>query len=399
MRTQKANGGTISGERGSGGKEPADPAPASGRSPKRLTPAGPSKRGTSDTSGQNRRGTPKARRRTDSELTEFGWRLRRYRERSGTSQAKLADAIGKSSGYIGLIETGVRGDKVDPDAVLMIAELFGLSPAETQDFFRAAGHPYLAARWGPASAITPVPQAIKCDRILNQPQKELLAGIYYQFIGRQGPSSSASGPNWPVPPSSTASGAQWGPGSFSLLVHWSTAAPATQLPPVTPQPPASQDPAEEARADEGSAVAPSAVSTPPASLDRDRVRELVDASEGRMTPVRAAAILEISGLTGAREIVDALVDDVFSRSLENGRDVLLQNMGILEVRQRNAVTRTNPRTGEKLRVPAKATVGFRPAVRLKERVTAASRTPREPERPESSRASTHRGRRRGVEDT
>lgn len=51
-----------------------------------------------------------------------------------------------------------------------------------------------------------------------------------------------------------------------------------------------------------------------------------------------------------------------------GEDVKLHGFGKFEVRNRNPVKRTNPRTGVLLDIPAKKTVGFKPSPLLKGRV-------------------------------
>ncbi len=53
--------------------------------------------------------------------------------------------------------------------------------------------------------------------------------------------------------------------------------------------------------------------------------------------------------------------------VEEGR-VQLPGLGTLMVRERPARTARNPRTGEKVEVAARRTVGFRPGKALKERI-------------------------------
>ena len=57
--------------------------------------------------------------------------------------------------------------------------------------------------------------------------------------------------------------------------------------------------------------------------------------------------------------IDALV--------EEGR-VELRNFGVFEMRRRNARTARNPHTGQKVTVPAKWTVVFKPGKTMEERV-------------------------------
>ncbi len=67
------------------------------------------------------------------------------------------------------------------------------------------------------------------------------------------------------------------------------------------------------------------------------------------------------------EVVNAFLD-VIGLSLACGEDVQLSGFGKFEVRERRAVTRRNPRTGDSIDVPAKTSMGFKPSPHLKERL-------------------------------
>lgn len=69
----------------------------------------------------------------------------------------------------------------------------------------------------------------------------------------------------------------------------------------------------------------------------------------------------------ARKAVQAMVEALGER-LGNGERVQISGLGSFEVRDRAERTATNPRTKEKIQVPASKSVGFRPATALRGRV-------------------------------
>jgi integration host factor subunit beta len=86
-------------------------------------------------------------------------------------------------------------------------------------------------------------------------------------------------------------------------------------------------------------------------------------------------ISEELGLTQIQtsQIVHDLFDAIVNTLVEEGR-VELRNFGVFEVRRRNARRARNPRTGEKVIVPEKCVVTFKPGQALEERVESESRT-------------------------
>lgn len=72
-------------------------------------------------------------------LTPFGEVLRRLRKERDISQAALARNAGVSPGYIGLIETGLRGERPSLDICKKVAQGLKLDVAETEELLRAAG--------------------------------------------------------------------------------------------------------------------------------------------------------------------------------------------------------------------------------------------------------------------
>jgi nucleoid DNA-binding protein len=82
--------------------------------------------------------------------------------------------------------------------------------------------------------------------------------------------------------------------------------------------------------------------------------------------------LGLSQLQTSR-IVHDLFDAIVNTVVKNGR-IELRNFGVFEVRWRKARKARNPRTGEKVMVPKRCTVIFKPGRALEERVESTSRT-------------------------
>jgi len=90
-----------------------------------------------------------------------------------------------------------------------------------------------------------------------------------------------------------------------------------------------------------------------------RLVEAVYTKGPEMFPSKAAA-------KRALNTVGAALSDLLS----HGEKVRFPGIGSFTVRERRARTGRNPRTGEKLRIPAKKAVSFSPAKALKERLKA-----------------------------
>jgi len=75
------------------------------------------------------------------------------------------------------------------------------------------------------------------------------------------------------------------------------------------------------------------------------------------------------GLTQLRtkEIVQLTFDAIINTLLEDKR-IELRNFGVFEVKQRKARKARNPRTGDKVDVPPKNVVTFKPGKEMEERV-------------------------------
>src|SRR5213595_4204836 len=80
-------------------------------------------------------------------------------------------------------------------------------------------------------------------------------------------------------------------------------------------------------------------------------------------------ISERIGLTQlkTKEIVQQTFDAIVDTLLEVGR-IELRNFGVFEVKRRKARKARNPRTGDKVDVPPKNVVTFKPGKEMEERV-------------------------------
>ena len=75
----------------------------------------------------------------------------------------------------------------------------------------------------------------------------------------------------------------------------------------------------------------------------------------------------------AKQIVEKTFDSIVNILVADGR-VELRNFGVFEVRWRKPRKGRNPRTGEKIMVPAKCTVIFKPGMVMEARVEKEKRT-------------------------
>ena len=83
------------------------------------------------------------------------------------------------------------------------------------------------------------------------------------------------------------------------------------------------------------------------------------------------SISEDLGLTQlqAKQIVQKVFEAILNTLAEEGR-VELRNFGVFEVKRRAPRRARNPRTGEKLSVPEKSVVTFKPGQTMQQRVEA-----------------------------
>jgi len=75
-----------------------------------------------------------------------------------------------------------------------------------------------------------------------------------------------------------------------------------------------------------------------------------------------------------KEIVQQTFDAIVDTLLEDGR-IELRNFGVFEVKKRKARKARNPRTGEKVHVPPKNVVTFKPGKEMEERVRQMTNVP------------------------
>jgi integration host factor subunit beta len=68
-----------------------------------------------------------------------------------------------------------------------------------------------------------------------------------------------------------------------------------------------------------------------------------------------------------KEIMQRLLDGIIDTLKEEGR-IELRNFGVFEVKQRKSRKARNPRTGEKIMVPAKLVVSFKPGLEMEDKV-------------------------------
>jgi nucleoid DNA-binding protein len=90
----------------------------------------------------------------------------------------------------------------------------------------------------------------------------------------------------------------------------------------------------------------------------------------------AKAIADEMGLTQlqVQQIVRRVFNGIVDTLVEEGR-IELRNFGVFEVKKRKARPARNPRTGEKVVVPAKAVVTFKPGREMEEKVRQSDRSP------------------------
>jgi nucleoid DNA-binding protein len=83
----------------------------------------------------------------------------------------------------------------------------------------------------------------------------------------------------------------------------------------------------------------------------------------------AQKIARDMGLTQeqTKEVIRKLFDGVVQSLAEEGR-IELRNFGIFEVKRRKPRRARNPRTGEKVMVPEKPAVTFKPGLAMQQRV-------------------------------
>src|SRR5271165_629256 len=109
----------------------------------------------------------------------------------------------------------------------------------------------------------------------------------------------------------------------------------------------------------------------------DPALRLVQQERGSVTKKEIVKqISERIGLTQlkTKEIVQLTFDAIVETLLEVGR-IELRNFGVFEVKQRKARKARNPRTGDRVDVPPKNVVTFKPGKEMEERVREMTNVP------------------------
>jgi nucleoid DNA-binding protein len=90
----------------------------------------------------------------------------------------------------------------------------------------------------------------------------------------------------------------------------------------------------------------------------------------------AKAIADEMGFTRpqVQHIVQRVFDGIIDALVDEGR-IELRNFGVFEVKQRKPRQARNPRTGEKVLVPGRAVVTFKPGLEMEARVRQSHRIP------------------------
>ena len=90
----------------------------------------------------------------------------------------------------------------------------------------------------------------------------------------------------------------------------------------------------------------------------------------------AKGIAEAAGITQvqAQKIVQRVFNGIIETLVEEGR-IELRNFGVFEVKRRKSRHARNPRTGEKVLVPERAVVTFKPGLEMEERVGQLTKVP------------------------
>src|SRR5271166_5656032 len=91
----------------------------------------------------------------------------------------------------------------------------------------------------------------------------------------------------------------------------------------------------------------------------------------------AKAIAEEMGLNQLQtmQIIQKVFDGITETLVQEGR-IELRNFGVFEVKKRKPRKARNPRTGEKVMVPARMVVTFKPGREMEERVGQLKKVPK-----------------------
>ena len=83
-----------------------------------------------------------------------------------------------------------------------------------------------------------------------------------------------------------------------------------------------------------------------------------------MTKLEMINALEEKGINNATEAYDVMID-VMTETFKKGGEVTLKGIGVLKVKNVDARTARNPKTGESIKVPAKKAINFKASTTIK----------------------------------
>lgn len=116
-------------------------------------------------------------------VTEFGRLVLELRKAKGLSQSKVARSSGVSPGYVGLMETGERGERPGLEIVRRLCQGLQATVEESEALLRASGH--LGANESLISGERLTFAAyVESDKRLSGQQKELLKMQYESWLGQ-----------------------------------------------------------------------------------------------------------------------------------------------------------------------------------------------------------------------
>lgn len=115
------------------------------------------------------------------EITAFGEKLIQLRERARLSQPQLAERAGVSAGYIGGIESGLRGKRPSRDVILSLARGLDVQPLE---LLQAAGRDTPADHGAPTQRPS-FQQFVKGEPMLRSDEKAMLVQLYESYVTRR----------------------------------------------------------------------------------------------------------------------------------------------------------------------------------------------------------------------
>lgn len=114
---------------------------------------------------------------------KFGELLRDLRHAQNLTQADVAHRAGVSPGYVGLIETGDRGERPSLDIVKRLGQAVFATIEEMESLLVATGHLHPAEHLIPDD-VTSFSDFVGLDPRLSDVQKQLLVGLYESWLGK-----------------------------------------------------------------------------------------------------------------------------------------------------------------------------------------------------------------------